>query len=197
MHDDPLAYFITFTVYGTFLQGDLRWWRSRGKGSQPAQPQLEQWHRSRLQHDVLLLDTDQRSAVEKETARLCNFREWKLWSANARSNHVHVVVSVSTQSGDKVRDQIQLHTSPASRLAFVPGSPRLDRGRRLAMYQFRKRTGTGHRIYDRSTGSKSQRPPITIRKISRRALAPVIVDLENMIPKVKHFRPATNIGNIR
>lgn len=107
MHDDPLAYFITFTVYGTFLQGDLRLWRSRGKGSQPAQPQLEQWHRSRLQHDVLLLDTDQRSAVEKETARLCNFREWKLWTANARSNHVHVVVSVSTQSGDKVRDQIK------------------------------------------------------------------------------------------
>ena len=42
MHDQPLAYFITFTVYGTFLQGDLRLWRSRGKGSQPTQPFLEQ-----------------------------------------------------------------------------------------------------------------------------------------------------------
>tara|TARA_R110002111_G_scaffold177322_1_gene243481 strand:+ start:122615 stop:122794 length:180 start_codon:yes stop_codon:yes gene_type:complete len=42
MHDNPLAYFITFTVYGTFLQGDARLWRSRGKDSQPAQPFLEQ-----------------------------------------------------------------------------------------------------------------------------------------------------------
>ncbi|WP_299460780.1 hypothetical protein [uncultured Gimesia sp.] len=42
MHDQPLAYFITITVYGTFLQGDARWWRSRGKGSQFPQPFLEQ-----------------------------------------------------------------------------------------------------------------------------------------------------------
>ncbi|QDT90804.1 hypothetical protein [Gimesia algae] len=107
MHDQPLAYFITFTVYGTFLQGDWRLWRSRGKGSQPAQPPLEQWHRDRLKHDIILLGKQQRSAVENETARLCHFREWKLWTANARSNHVHVVVSVSAQAGDKVRDQIK------------------------------------------------------------------------------------------
>ena len=107
MHDQPLAYFITITVYGTFLQGDLRLWRSRGKGSQPAQPLLEHWHRDQLKHDIILLNADQRSAVENETARLCEFREWKLWTVNARSNHVHVIVSVSAQAGAKVRDQIK------------------------------------------------------------------------------------------
>jgi len=107
MHDQPLAYFITFTVYGTFLQGDARLWRSRGKGSQPAQPLLEHWHCDQLKHDIILLNADQRSAVENETARLCDFREWKLWTVNARSNHVHVVVSVSAQAGAKVRDQIK------------------------------------------------------------------------------------------
>jgi hypothetical protein len=30
--DDPIAYFITWTVYGTHLQGDERGWRRRRKG---------------------------------------------------------------------------------------------------------------------------------------------------------------------
>lgn len=107
MDDQPLAYFITFTVYGTFLQGDARLWRSRGKGSQSPQPLLEQWHRDRLKHDVILLNADQRSAVENETARLCDFRKWKLWNANARSNHVHLIVSSPGFNGAKVRDQIK------------------------------------------------------------------------------------------
>ena len=107
MNDQPLAYFITFTVYGTFLQGDWRLWRSRRKGSQPPQPSLEQWPRDRLKHDIILLGKQQRSAVENETARLCDFRKWKLWTANARSNHVHTVVSASDINGAKVRDQIK------------------------------------------------------------------------------------------
>jgi len=107
MNDQPQAYFITFTVYGTFLQGDARLWRSRGKGSQPTQPLLEQWHRDRLKYDVILLGKDQRSAVENEIARLCDFRKWKLWNTNVRSNHVHIVVSAPEYNGAKVRDQIK------------------------------------------------------------------------------------------
>ncbi|WP_417739281.1 hypothetical protein [Rosistilla oblonga] len=106
-NDEPLAYFITFTVYGTFLQGDSRWWRSRGKGSQTPQPRLEQWHRDRLNHDVVLLDDDQRAAVEAEIHRFSEYRGWKLWKANPRSNHVHVVVTAMGYNGAKVRDQIK------------------------------------------------------------------------------------------
>ena len=107
MNDEPLAFFITFTVYGTFLQGDARWWRSRREGSQPPQPLLEQWHRDRLKHAVMLLNSDQRAAIESEINRLSEFRGWKLWQANARSNHVHVVVTANGYSGKKVRDQIK------------------------------------------------------------------------------------------
>ncbi len=32
--DEPLAFFYTWTVYGTFLQGDVRFWRKRRKGEQ-------------------------------------------------------------------------------------------------------------------------------------------------------------------
>jgi len=107
MDDQPLAYFITFTVYGTFLQGDTRLWRSRLKGSQTYQPLLEEWHRDRLKHDVILLSQQQRSAVENEIARLCHYRKWTLWKANARSNHVHVIVSASEFTGARVRDQMK------------------------------------------------------------------------------------------
>ena len=105
--DEPMAYFITFIVYGTFLQGDDRWWRSRTKGTQPPQPRLEQWHRDRIKYDIILLSDAQREAVDKEIERLCEFRHWKLWKANPRSNHVHVVVTALGYSGEKVRDQLK------------------------------------------------------------------------------------------
>lgn len=107
MNAEPLAFFITFTVYGTFLQGDARWWRSRGKGPLPPQPMLERWHRDRLKHEVLLLDKIQRAIVESEIRRLAEYRGWKLWQVNARSNHVHIVVTADRFSGAKVRDQIK------------------------------------------------------------------------------------------
>lgn len=107
MNDEPLAYFITFTVYGTFLQGDARWWRSRGKGTQAPQPRLERWHRDRLKHEVVLLADEQRAAVKAEIERFCSVRSWRLWKANPRSNHVHVVVTALGYNGAKVRDQIK------------------------------------------------------------------------------------------
>ncbi len=107
MLSDPVAYFITWTVYGTFLQGDARWWRAKGKGSQPPQPLLERWHRDRLKHEVILLTEEHRNLVNREVARLSDFRDWHLWVANARSNHVHVVVTAAEHSGKQVRDQLK------------------------------------------------------------------------------------------
>lgn len=103
----PLAYFITWTVYGTFLQGDPRWWRKKRKGEQHPQPLLEQWHRDRLKHDVVLLNDDQREIVNAEIVRHCLHRQWKLWAANARTNHVHVVTTAQSVSGKIVRDQLK------------------------------------------------------------------------------------------
>ncbi len=117
MHiDAPLAYFFTFTVYGSFLQGDARGWRSRRLGPRPPQPLLEQWHRDRLKHDVHLLNIQQRETIEAEVERLCKFRNWTLWKVNARSNHVHILVSAMEYDGAKVRDQIKANCTRALRL---------------------------------------------------------------------------------
>ena len=107
IHDELIGFFITWTVYGTFLQGDERWWNKRNAGEQAPQPLLEQWHRDRLKYDVILLTPKHRKVVEREIASHSDHRGWKLWVANARTNHVHVVVTASGFAGDKVRDQLK------------------------------------------------------------------------------------------
>ena len=77
IHDEPVGFFITWTVYGTFLQGDTRWWRKSNAGERPPQPLLEQWHRDRLKHDVILLTPEHREAVEREIASHSHRRDWK------------------------------------------------------------------------------------------------------------------------
>ena len=105
--DEPIGYFITWTVYGTFLQGDTRWWRKKGKGFQAPNLQLKQWHADRLKYDVILLSEIHREIVESEIRSHCEHRGWRLWIGNPRTNHVHVVVSAPGFTGRKVRDQLK------------------------------------------------------------------------------------------
>ncbi|MDX1929320.1 MAG: hypothetical protein SFV81_22525, partial [Pirellulaceae bacterium] len=81
--------------------------RLRGKGTQPPAPLLESWHRDRLNHDVVFLNNEQRIVAKTEIERFCSRRPWKLWVANPRSTHAHVVVTVKGYHGAKVRDQIK------------------------------------------------------------------------------------------
>jgi hypothetical protein len=105
--DEPLAFFITWTAYGTHLQGDVRGWRRRRKGHQTSQPRLAQWRQERLKYPILLLSLEQRAVVENECHRHCSHRRWRLWEVNARSNHVHAVVTACGYAGDVVRDQLK------------------------------------------------------------------------------------------
>ena len=105
--DEPVGFFITWTVYGTFLQGDVRWWRKKHAGELPPQPFLEQWHRDRLNHPIILLNDNHRNVVKFEIENHCSRRGWKLWIANPRTNHVHVVVTALGYVGETVRDQLK------------------------------------------------------------------------------------------
>jgi hypothetical protein len=113
--DDPIAFFITWTVYGSHLQGDPHGWRRRRHGDQKPQPRLAQWRRERLKHDVVLLSLEQRAVVECECQRHCDHRGWHLWVVNAQSNHVHVVVAAAAYSGATVRDQLKANGTRALR----------------------------------------------------------------------------------
>jgi len=111
MNDDTLGFLITWTIYGTFLQGDSRGWRKRRKGTQTSQPKLAEWHADRLKYPILRLDDQQRCCVTAEIQRLCNFRGWRLWASSVRTNHVHVVVHAKEVAGSKVRDQMKANAT--------------------------------------------------------------------------------------
>src|SRR5215208_5502449 len=89
--DYPLAYFLTWTTYGTWLPGDDRGWTKRGKGQQ-----LPDFYRMfasalRMTEDAIVLSPQQRLAVEETIREHCRIRGWTLHAVNCRTNHVHVV----------------------------------------------------------------------------------------------------------
>ncbi|MFK7817552.1 MAG: hypothetical protein AB8G99_02440 [Planctomycetaceae bacterium] len=111
MIDEPLAFFITWTVYGTHLQGDNRGWRRRSKGEQLPEPRLLSWRQERLKHEILLLDPSQQQTVMRECRKQCDHRAWRLWAIAARSNHVHAVVAATNYNGSTVRDQLKANAT--------------------------------------------------------------------------------------
>jgi REP element-mobilizing transposase RayT len=106
MHD-PIAYFITWTVYGTHLQGAETGWRKSGGEQKLSEPALEIWHKQRLTYQIQLLNKLQRKIVENAVEAHCQHRLWQLWKCNARSNHVHAVVTAKSHRGNIVRDQLK------------------------------------------------------------------------------------------
>ncbi|WP_413432846.1 hypothetical protein [Crateriforma spongiae] len=118
MNDSPLGLFITWTVYGTFLPGDARHWRHRIGGEQPSSAGLQRWHQERLVHPVILLDNKMRQLVSDSIAAMTDYRDWTFWNIQARTNHVHVVVSAPGYRPALVRDQMKGQATRGLRRCF-------------------------------------------------------------------------------
>jgi len=103
---EPLAYFLTWPTYGTWLPGDERGWVDRGHGFQAPNPGRKWEAAARLTDDDCQLDVQQRHLVEETIAGHCLFRGWTLHAVNCRTNHVHVVVTASAHP-DAVRTQFK------------------------------------------------------------------------------------------
>jgi len=99
-HSDPLAYFLTWTTYGTWLPGDDRGWTAERKGNQSPDRKVRRFAMARMQEDALILDSDQRALVETTIREHCRIRVWNLFALNCRTNHVHVVVHAIIEPDD-------------------------------------------------------------------------------------------------
>jgi REP element-mobilizing transposase RayT len=106
-HDEPLAYFLTWTTYGTWLPGDERGWVEKPGQFREADLQRQQAARQRMTEPALTLDTEQRRVVEDTIAEHCRIRDWHLHAVNARTQHIHVVVTAPGRNPDDVMDQIK------------------------------------------------------------------------------------------
>jgi REP element-mobilizing transposase RayT len=94
----PLAYFLTFHTYGTWLHGDDRGSvdREHNQPGTPCLPPNEQRRRraaGALQHAPLTLGEGARALVERTVLEVAEYRGWTVHTLAVRSNHVHVIVS--------------------------------------------------------------------------------------------------------
>jgi Transposase IS200 like len=98
--DTPLAYFISFRTYGTWLHGDKRGSTDRfhNQYRSPHIPPNNEWrhhNEQQLKTKPLILRAEQRHAVETAIRETCHFRGWTLLAFNVRTNHVHTVVTAN------------------------------------------------------------------------------------------------------
>jgi REP element-mobilizing transposase RayT len=103
---DPLAYFITWATYGTWLPGDERGWIEYRRGWQLPDPARKLEAESFLTEDACRLNASQREVVNGQVAETCAHRKWFLHAVNCRSNHMHVVLT-APQAPKVVRAQLK------------------------------------------------------------------------------------------
>ena len=109
MIDIPLAYFITYTTYGTWLHGVERGSIIRKEGttfSLPPQENLNHYEHHRLKSSPMLLNTSQRKIILDVVIKHCEIRNWRLFAAHVRTNHVHIVVK-SSKSIDQTTEEFK------------------------------------------------------------------------------------------
>jgi REP element-mobilizing transposase RayT len=101
MRDDnlgmPLAYFLTFRTYGTWLHGDERGSVDRlsnvyNTPKLPADPRRLARNEGRRVLEPAALDAGRRDATQAAIRETCDVRGWSLCALNVRTNHVHSVV---------------------------------------------------------------------------------------------------------
>jgi len=105
-HDDPIAFFLTWSTYGTWLPGDARGWVEYRRGFQLPDPILELECAARMTEDACRLRPHQRQSVHEQVAETCAHKRWVLHAVNCRTNHVHVVLS-SPVAPKTIREQLK------------------------------------------------------------------------------------------
>ncbi len=96
--DRPLAFFLTWTCYGTWLHGDGRgsvddMRNTPGAAVRPVDAGRVASERRAMTGLAVTLDERGRGIVAAAILECCTHRGWEILALNARSNHVHVVVS--------------------------------------------------------------------------------------------------------
>jgi REP element-mobilizing transposase RayT len=95
-----LAYFITFTTYGTWLHGTSKGFGSvddehHTYGTPFVAPDAIRMaaERRAMVEPPYVLDAPRRTVVCDAIVALAHNKGWYLWAVHVRSNHVHVVIS--------------------------------------------------------------------------------------------------------
>lgn len=101
MPTKPLAYFITFSSYGTHLHGNKnesidRNHNQYGTDRIPSQPHLERYESESLKNSPVAFSQNHRQIILESIMRVCGYYNWHLFAVHVRTNHVHAIVSADT-----------------------------------------------------------------------------------------------------
>jgi REP element-mobilizing transposase RayT len=105
--EEPLAYFLSWTAYGTWLPGDERGWVEKPGQFRVPDAETKKAAQQLMTESALNLDVEQRRIVEDTIADHCRIRGWHLHAVNARTQHVHVVVTAPGRDPEVVMDQFK------------------------------------------------------------------------------------------
>jgi len=137
----PLGYLITFRGFGTWLHGDKRGSvdRFHNRFGTPRISHNERWRKYnqtlRGQRPVTL-GARRRALVKEAIRETCKIREWRCWTTNVRTNHVHTVVSARCKP-EKVRSALKANATRKLKEAGCwrsSRSPWADRGSRKYLW---------------------------------------------------------------
>jgi REP element-mobilizing transposase RayT len=111
----PLAYFITFTTYGTWLHGREAGSVDRehnrfGDVFLPSNSAREANERRKMDEPLFVLDSERRKVVLRTIEEVSAYRKWTLIAAHVRSNHVHIVVRANSDA-DKVMNDYKAYAT--------------------------------------------------------------------------------------
>jgi len=110
-----LAYFLTWTTYGTWLPGDARRWvHKRGSAEvayQNPDGRREETARKLMRGEAVVLGETSRRLAEKTIRDTCDVKGWTLHALNVRSNHIHVVLTAPAHAPEKVMASLKAWAS--------------------------------------------------------------------------------------
>lgn len=124
----PLAYFITFTTYGTWLHGRApgsvdREHNVPGTPFLPPDDETERKIRSTMRQPPYVLDEGRRRVVLRTIREVAAHRRWVLWAVHVRSNHVHIVITAECKP-EKVMADLKAWCSRRLRESFQESADR-------------------------------------------------------------------------
>lgn len=122
----PLAYFLSWRGYGTWLHGDPRLSVDKqhaeyGTPLFPRNSAIESYERGLLTNEPHTMSGDARGVVLHAVEGHAKFRGWPILALNVRTNHVHVVVRADGTDPEPVMAQFKARATRLLREAGLAG----------------------------------------------------------------------------
>ena len=96
-----IGYMVTWTTYGTWLQGDKRGYVKNGK-ILPENNKLKSANQKQQKFQAVKLNSSQKDIVRKAILQEAQKINQKIPAIAVCSNHVHIVAEVSSESIEKI-----------------------------------------------------------------------------------------------